>query len=282
MQSVAVLDRHQLVWRDPPVWPFMWRGLVPLAALALLAVFALGPFARGTVQAGVEQEIRERLRAAGFGWVDVHVSGQSVSLAGEEPAAGAGQSAVALARGATCPTFLGRRTCATQVAARFTAPAPAPVPAQPPLAAAPPAAAGSAALPAHGTPAVPAHTSAAQACEHTLASELAGEQIQFASGRAAIEAGSAALLDCLAREVRACPGTLRIEGYTDTIGRGRINRALSEKRAAAVREALIARGVPAARLKARGFGARRAIADNSTEAGRAKNRRIEFRVLSAD
>ena len=209
MQSVAVLDRHQLVWRDPPVWPFMWRGLVPLAALALLAVFALGPFARGTVQAGVEQEIREQLRTAGFGWVDVHVSGQSVSLAGEEPAAGAGQSAVALARGATCPTFLGRRTCATQVAARFTAPAPAPVPAQPPLAAAPPAAAGSAALPAHGTPAVPAHTSAAQACEHTLASELAGEQIQFASGRAAIEAGSAALLDRLAREVRACPGTLR-------------------------------------------------------------------------
>ena len=280
MQSVAVLDRHQLVWRDPPVWPFMWRGLLPLAALALLTVFALGPFARGTVQAGVEQEVREQLRAGGFGWVDVHVSGQSVNLSGEEPVAGAGERAVALTRSATCPTFLGRRTCATQVAARFSAPAP--LPAEPPLAMAPAAAAGTAALPAPGTQAAPAHASAAQTCERTLASELAGEQIQFASGRAAIEAGSAGLLDRLAREVRACPGTLRIEGYTDTVGRGRINRALSEKRAAAVRDALIARGVPATRLKARGFGARRAIADNSTEAGRAKNRRIEFHVLSAD
>ena len=280
MQSVAVLDRHQLVWRDPPVWPFMWRGLLPLAALALLTVFALGPFARGTVQAGVEQEVREQLRTAGFAWVDVHVSGQSVGLSGEEPAAGAGERAVALARSATCPTFLGTRTCAAQVAARFTAPAP--LPAEPPLAAAPAAAAGTAAIPAHGMPAVPAHASAAEACERTLATELAGEQIQFASGRAAIDAGSAGLLDRLAREVRSCPGTLRIEGYTDTVGRGRVNRALSDKRAAAVREALIARGVPAARLKARGFGARRAIADNSTEAGRAKNRRIEFHVLAAD
>lgn len=279
MQSVAVLDRHQLVWRDPPVWPFMWRGLLPLVALALLTVFALGPFARGTVQAGVEQEVREQLRTAGFAWVDVHVSGQSVSLTGEEPAAGAGERAVALARGATCPTLFGRRTCATQVAARFTAPAP--LPAEPP-AAAPAAAAGTVSIPARGTAAAPAHVSAAQACERTLASELAGEQIQFASGRAAIDAASAGLLDRLAREVRSCPGTLRIEGYTDTVGRGRVNRALSEKRAAAVREALIARGVPAARLKARGFGARRAIADNATESGRAKNRRIEFHVLSAD
>lgn len=279
MQSVAVLDRHQLVWRDPPVWPFMWRGLAPIAALALLTVFALGPFARGTVQAGVEQELREQLRTAGFGWADVHASGQSVSLSGEEPAAGAGERAAALARNATCPTFLGRRTCATQIAARFTAPTPMPAE----LAAAAPAAeGGTAALPAHGTPAVPAHASTAQACERTLASELAGEQIQFASGRAAIDAGSAGLLDRLAREVRGCPGTLRIEGYTDTVGRGRVNRALSDKRAAAVREALISRGVPAARLKAHGFGARRAIADNSTEAGRAKNRRIEFHVLAAD
>ena len=276
MQSVAVLDRHQLVWRDPPVWPFMWRGLLPLVALALLAVFALGPFARGTVQAGVEQQVREQLRTAGFAWVDVQASGQSVSLSGEEPAAGAGERAIALTRGATCPTLFGRRSCVTQVAARFTVPAPLPV--EP----APAAAVGTPAISAPGTASAPAHLSAAQACERTLASELAGEQIQFSSGRAAIDPGSAALLDRLAREVRSCPGTLRIEGYTDTVGRGRVNRALSEKRAAAVREALIARGVPAARLKARGFGARRAIADNATEAGRAKNRRIEFHVQSAD
>jgi outer membrane protein OmpA-like peptidoglycan-associated protein len=49
-----------------------------------------------------------------------------------------------------------------------------------------------------------------------------------------------------------------------------------------VRDALIARGVPAERLHTRGFAARRPIADNSTESGRARNRRIEFHALSAN
>jgi len=270
MQSVAVLDRHQLVWRDPPVWPFAWRGLLPLLGLALVALVAVGPFARGTIQTSVEREVGEQLNAAGFTWVAVHASGQDLTLAGEQPAAGAGERAVALARAATCPTWAGRRTCAVRVAGQFSAPAPLP------------AETAAMALAPGARPAALPAASPAQVCERTLAGELAGEQIQFASGSAAIDARSAALLDRLAREVHACPGTIRVEGYTDTVGRGRINRALSDRRAAAVRDALIVRGVPAERLKARGFGARRAIADNSTEEGRAKNRRIEFHVLSAD
>jgi len=47
-------------------------------------------------------------------------------------------------------------------------------------------------------------------------------------------------------------------------------------------EQLIARGVPAERLRARGFAARRPIADNTTESGRARNRRIEFHVVTAE
>jgi outer membrane protein OmpA-like peptidoglycan-associated protein len=270
MQSVAVLGRHQLVWRDPPLWPFLWRGLLPLAALALVLAFALGPFARGSIEASVDHEMRAQLAAAGLTWAQVHVSGQEVTLSGQLPSADAGERALALARGATCPSVFGRSSCATRVVGLFTEPPPLPV--APPEAAAPVAA----------TAPVHAAGNAAQTCERTLASELAGEQIQFASGRAAIDPRSSGLLDRLAREVRGCPGTIRIEGYTDTVGRGRINRALSAKRAAAVREALIARGVPAGRLRARGFGARRAIADNSTEEGRAKNRRIEFHVASAD
>jgi outer membrane protein OmpA-like peptidoglycan-associated protein len=82
--------------------------------------------------------------------------------------------------------------------------------------------------------------------------------------------------------VRSCPGIIRIDGHTDPVGRGRFNRRLSEARAAAVRDALIVRGVPAERLRTRGFGARRPIADNLTESGRARNRRIEFRALSAN
>jgi outer membrane protein OmpA-like peptidoglycan-associated protein len=257
MQSVAVLRPHPIIWRDPPLWPFVWRGLLPLVALALVSVFALGPFARTAIQGSVQRELREQLGSAGYGWVGVGVSGQDVALTGEEPAAGAGERALAVAQAARCPTWLGRRVCAARVLARFSAPAPL----------------SSGAL---------ASPSAAQACERALAAILAGGQIEFASASAAIDAASAPLLDRLAHQARACPGVVRIEGHTDLIGRGEFNRGLSEARAAAVRDALIARGVPAERLRAQGFGARRPIADNSTDSGRARNRRIEFHAVAAD
>jgi len=257
MQSVAVLHPHLLIWRDPPLWSFVWRGLLPLAALALAASFALGPVARNWIEGPVQRETREQLHAAGFGWVGLSVSGQNVTLSGEEPAAGAGERAIALAKAATCATWIGRRTCAVSVVGRFTAPTP--------LGAAP----------------APTQT-AAQACEQSLAGVLAGEQIEFATGSAAIDTRSGPLLDRLAKEARNCAGTLRIEGHTDPVGRSAFNRSLSQARAAAVRDALIARGVPAERLRAQGFAARRPIADNRTESGRARNRRIEFHAVSGN
>ena len=258
MQSVAALRPHALVWRDPPIWPFVWRGLLPLVVLAWVAVLALGPVAQGWIEGTVERETRGQLAAAGFGWVVVSASGQSVTLSGEEPAAGAGARALAVAQAATCPSWIGRFACATGVAGRFAAPAPV-------------AAATTAPV-----------LSAAQACERSLAEALAGEQIEFASGSAAIDTRSGPLLDRLAREVRSCPGIVRIDGHTDPVGRGRFNRRLSEARAAAVRDALIARGVPAERLRTRGFAARRPVGDNNTDSGRARNRRIEFHALSAN
>ncbi|HEY1492369.1 MAG TPA: OmpA family protein, partial [Steroidobacteraceae bacterium] len=120
-----------------------------------------------------------------------------------------------------------------------------------------------------------------QGCEHSIAGILAREQIVFSSGSAKIDARSAPVLDQLAHEIRSCPGSIRIEGYTDTVGRGSVNQRLSAARAAAVREALIARGISPKRLTAHGYGARRAIADNNTEAGRAQNRRIEFHAIPA-
>ncbi len=99
MESVAVLHPHLLIWRDPPVWPFVWRGLLPLLALALAATFALGPVARNWIEGPVRRETRAQLDAASFGWVGLAVSGQNVTLSGEEPAAGAGERAIALAKG---------------------------------------------------------------------------------------------------------------------------------------------------------------------------------------
>ncbi|KPF67197.1 hypothetical protein IP84_13680 [beta proteobacterium AAP99] len=69
---------------------------------------------------------------------------------------------------------------------------------------------------------------------------------------------------------------LSVEGHTDNVGQAAANKTLSENRARAVREALQAAGVPAARLKSQGFGAEKPVADNRSEDGRAKNRRVEL------
>jgi outer membrane protein OmpA-like peptidoglycan-associated protein len=258
MQSGTVYPRHLLVWRDPPAWPFLWRGLLPLMGLALAALFAFGPFARGWIESTVQRETREQLNTAGYGWVGLKVSGQNVTLSGTEPTSSAGERAMALAKAATCPTWLGRRTCAVSVVGDFRNTSP------PFLGAAAAAAAN------------PVPVAALQACERSLASLLAGEGIEFANASATISAKSAPLLDRLAKEARACPGNIRIEGHTDNIGRANFNLRLSDDRAAEVRAALIQRGVPAERLQSEGFGATRPVADNHTTEGRAKNRRIEF------
>jgi outer membrane protein OmpA-like peptidoglycan-associated protein len=76
----------------------------------------------------------------------------------------------------------------------------------------------------------------------------------------------------------AAQGQLRlaIEGHTDNAGSAAANKPLSQQRAQAVVTALTARGIAGARLTAAGFGSEKPIADNATEAGRAKNRRVEL------
>jgi len=73
---------------------------------------------------------------------------------------------------------------------------------------------------------------------------------------------------------------VRITGHTDDIGSERDNQILSEGRANAVRDALISRGIAATRIEAVGKGENEPIADNATEEGRAKNRRVEFMITA--
>lgn len=72
---------------------------------------------------------------------------------------------------------------------------------------------------------------------------------------------------------------LEAQGHTDATGDPQYNVELSERRARVVRDALIAFGVPPDRVVARGYGPTRPVADNGTSAGRASNRRVEFRVV---
>ncbi|HEX3986038.1 MAG TPA: OmpA family protein [Acidobacteriaceae bacterium] len=71
---------------------------------------------------------------------------------------------------------------------------------------------------------------------------------------------------------------VQVEGYTDNVGSAEYNQQLSEKRAMAVQSFLIAQGVPPGNVTAQGFGPADPVADNSTSAGRAQNRRVEMVV----
>jgi outer membrane protein OmpA-like peptidoglycan-associated protein len=118
-------------------------------------------------------------------------------------------------------------------------------------------------------------------CEAELTDLLKDARIEFDSSSAVIDASSNALLDAVAAAVKTCPGTLRIEGHTDSTGPEDENEVLSRNRALAVRNALVAREVDPERLIAEGYGASRPVAGNTTPEGRARNRRIEIRVVRA-
>ncbi|HEY1985545.1 MAG TPA: OmpA family protein [Terracidiphilus sp.] len=74
---------------------------------------------------------------------------------------------------------------------------------------------------------------------------------------------------------------LQVEGYTDNIGSDEYNQKLSEQRADGVRDYLVAQSVPDGNISAQGLGKTHPIADNSTNSGRAQNRRVEL-VVSGD
>ncbi|RMF13122.1 MAG: hypothetical protein D6761_11705 [Candidatus Dadabacteria bacterium] len=106
------------------------------------------------------------------------------------------------------------------------------------------------------------------------------DTIKFQTGKATIKIESYPILDEIAQVLKENPDMrLVIEGHTDSVGDASINRKLSQKRAEAVRDYLISRGVSPKRLEAVGFGEDRPIADNSTAEGRAKNRRVEFKIV---
>ncbi len=121
-----------MVRRSVPVWPFVWRGLVPALGMLLVTAYALGPFAHGDIENRVYGEVRSALDLRGFQWVRVDVSGQDVTLSGASPTSTGPTEAMTIAAEAVCPTWWGRSTCATAVIDQFgKAPPPSPVVASP-------------------------------------------------------------------------------------------------------------------------------------------------------
>ncbi len=107
---------------------------------------------------------------------------------------------------------------------------------------------------------------------------VATQGIRFATGSDALLGESTPTLKEIAAMLKAHPElALTIEGHTDSVGSATANQTLSEQRAAAVKVALVkSYGVDAARLATQGFGATKPAMPNSTDEGRAANRRVEL------
>lgn len=117
-------------------------------------------------------------------------------------------------------------------------------------------------------------------CVSEINAILSDAKIAFAPGSANIEASAAETVDRIAEVMRECAEIrMEIAGYTDSQGREEMNQALSQNRAQAVLNALLARRILTTNLTAKGYGEADPIADNGTEEGREANRRIEFRLL---
>ena len=101
--------------------------------------------------------------------------------------------------------------------------------------------------------------------------------VNFATGKSTILPDAAATLDAAAGALKAA-GAFQVEvaGHTDNVGTLETNQKLSQERAQSVMAALVQRGIPATRLVAKGYGQTTPVADNRTEEGRAKNRRVEL------
>lgn len=108
---------------------------------------------------------------------------------------------------------------------------------------------------------------------------IIASKIFFQTGNAILKPESEAQLDALVSIMNRYEGViLVIEGHTDNVGDDAMNMDLSTRRAETVKLYLMAKGIDASRLIAIGFGETKPIADNSTSAGRSKNRRVEIRT----
>ena len=109
--------------------------------------------------------------------------------------------------------------------------------------------------------------------------QKAMQGIEFETGKATIKKKSFPLLDKIAETfVENSNYVIEVQGHTDNTGKAEVNKRLSDKRAHAVMDYLVKKGVDASRMTAIGYGPDMPIADNKTKAGRAKNRRVEFKI----
>lgn len=124
---------------------------------------------------------------------------------------------------------------------------------------------------------------AVQDCQQQLNDAMTGKTVLFETNKAAIKQDSMALLDSLVGIVSNCKGVIagrgiQVSGHTDNVGNDAYNQNLSQRRAGAVKDYFVNKGVDAALIKSVGYGESKPVATNDNEAGRSQNRRITFEI----
>jgi len=105
--------------------------------------------------------------------------------------------------------------------------------------------------------------------------------IFFETGKADLKTESYSELNRVIEFLKENPNVkIELSGHTDNVGNADFNKTLSQKRADSVMAYLVSKGVDPSRLVAKGYGMEKPVADNTTEEGKAQNRRVEFTILS--
>ena len=105
--------------------------------------------------------------------------------------------------------------------------------------------------------------------------------MNFQTGSDRVVGGVEEILRGIAETLNKYPEMeIEVAGHTDNVGLGDANYGLSERRAVTVRDILIRLGVEEFRIRATGYGESQPIDDNNTAEGRARNRRVELRILN--
>lgn len=220
---------------------------------ALYCILSLAFFA-GSVSNGVADAADDALLINGAVWADIDINGRDLTVIGQAPTVEAGQAAV---------HAVSAKWGVRLVTAGFT------------VASAPIEPAGVGAALKVNSPLI----DDAAECQNMMDRILSTGGFQFETGKAALADDAGSILDALSAALLQCASfQVRIEGHTDAIGDADANLTLSKVRAEAIVAYLTAKGVPASQISAAGFGSAAPIASNDTDAGRAQNRRIEFRV----
>lgn len=299
--SVAQRNKSRSMWVRKESYPPLFHARAWVTGLGVAGLIAAGALVLAPlfIESQVEQAAKVRLASLGFEVQSADAKGQDLELwikAGPGTENQVLESAQALAQTTKCDLFGAKLPCVEQakvhLASDFTAQAPsgnsgsqgdAPMAApnkpedKAPVQA--PSPTKNAVQAQDETRVKSPVDEAARRCQAELSSLMAQESIRFKIASTRILNESYKQVQKLAEVAADCPGYILVIGHTDNVGKAQSNAWLSRVRARAVRRALISRGLPQEKVIAQGKGASEPIASNDSADGRAKNRRIEFRVV---